>query len=234
MNHYDGRAGLWTAICENPDDESPVWSVPQRLWHGVCLNKPTVTSRGEWLLPAYLLQNEHTRGIGAFKDTFPELGAFRGVNLFVSSDQGATWERRACVKFPEPDWHEPMIVERKDGTFWMLVRTRKGIMETFSEDNGQTWSEPSVPPTIRHPNARFHFRRLASGRILLVKHGDKIDSHTGRFMLSVWLSDDEGESWQGGLVLDERKGVSYPDGFRHPTGWSTSPATGIARPTARS
>ena len=27
-----------------------------------------------------------------------------------------------------------------------------------------------------------------------------------------YLSDDDGKSWYGGLVLDERKGVSYPDG----------------------
>jgi hypothetical protein len=128
MNHFDGRAGLWAAICENPDDDHPTWSEPRRLWHGVCLNKPTVTSQGEWLLPAYLLQKEHTSGIGPFKGTFPELDEFRGVNLLVSRDQGATWERRACVKFPTPDWHEPMIVERNDGVLWMLARTRRGIM----------------------------------------------------------------------------------------------------------
>ena len=218
MSHFDGRAGLWFAICENPDDDAPVWSEPKRLWHGVCLNKPTITSKGEWLLPAYLLQKEHTRGIGPFRDVFPELDEFRGVNLLVSSDQGATWERRACIKFPNPDWHEPMIVERKDGALWMLVRTRTGITETVSKDDGRTWSEPAIPPVIRHPNARFHFRRLASGRILLVKHGDQIDSHNGRVMLSAWLSEDEGASWKGGLVLDEREGVSYPDGFQAPDG----------------
>jgi hypothetical protein len=29
--------------------------------------------------------------------------------------------------------------------------------------------------------------------------------------LTAYLSEDEGETWQGGLVLDERQGVSYPD-----------------------
>lgn len=111
-----------------------------------------------------------------------------------------------------------MIVERKDGTLWMLARTAKGIMQTTSSDGGLTWSEPSEPPGIRQPNARFHVRRLASGRILLIKHGDAIDSHQGRVMLSAWLSDDDGKSWQGGLVLDERKGISYPDGFQAPDG----------------
>ena len=100
----------------------------------------------------------------------------------------------------------------------MLVRTRRGLMEAISTDNGHTWSKPAEPRLIKHPNARFHFRRLASGRILLVKHGDRIDHHEGRFKLSAWLSDDEGESWKGGLVLEDRRGVSYPDGFQAPDG----------------
>jgi hypothetical protein len=111
-----------------------------------------------------------------------------------------------------------MIVERKDGSFWMLGRTTKGIVETVSTDGGRTWTEPVYPPGVQQPNARFHLRRLASGRILLVKHGDRIDAHQGRFKLSAWLSPDEGKSWQGGLVLDDRKGVSYPDGFQAPDG----------------
>ncbi len=32
------------------------------------------------------------------------------------------------------------------------------------------------------------------------------------------LSDDDGKTWKGGLVLDERNGISYPDGFQHPDG----------------
>lgn len=41
----------------------------------------------------------------------------RGANVFVSTDQGATWERRGCVQFPNPDWHEHMVVERRTGPF---------------------------------------------------------------------------------------------------------------------
>jgi hypothetical protein len=51
-----------------------------------------------------------------------------------------------------------------------------------------------------------------------VKHGDAIDKHEGRVKLSAWLSDDEGQSWKGGLVLEDRRGVSYPDGFQAPDG----------------
>lgn len=33
-----------------------------------------------------------------------------------------------------------------------------------------------------------------------------------RSHLTAYLSDDDGQSWSGGLLLDERNGVSYPDG----------------------
>ena len=214
MDMFDGRAGVWVAVCENPDAEKPKWSRPRRIWHGVTLNKPTVLSSGEWMLPISLDQRP---GFREFKGCFRNLDPLRGANVFVSNDQGETWQRRGCVRFPNPDWHEHMIVERKGGALWMLARTGKGIMQSTSTDHGKTWSEPSFP-AIKHPVARFHVRRLASGRILLVKHGKSIDTHAGRSMLTAWLSEDEGRTWQGGLMLDERKGISYPDGFQEPGG----------------
>jgi len=223
MEMFDGRGGVWASICENPDAETPAWSAPRRLWHGVMLNKPTVLSTGEWLLPISLDQRDGSDRrdggmFGPFKEVFPELDPLRGANVFVSTDKGATWQRRGAVKFPNPDWHEHMLVERQDHSLWMLARTRTGIMQSTSTDGGRTWAEPSEPPGIRQPNARFHIRRLASGRLLFVKHGDRIDAHEGRVQLTAWLSEDDGRSWQGGLVLDERKGISYPDGFQAPDG----------------
>jgi hypothetical protein len=210
MDMFDGRAGVWVAVCENPDAKEPSWSKPRRIWHGVTLNKPTVLSTGEWMLPISLDQR---LGFRQFKGCFKELDPLRGANVFVSIDKGETWSRRGCVQFPNPDWHEHMIVERKDESLWMLARTAKGIVQSTSTDTGKTWSKPSFP-AIKHPVARFHVRRLASGRILLIKHGKTIDSHEGRSMLTAWLSEDEGKTWHGGLMLDERKGISYPDGFQ--------------------
>lgn len=51
-----------------------------------------------------------------------------------------------------------------------------------------------------------------------MKHGKTIDSHEGRSRLTAWLSDDEGQTWEGGLMLDDRKGISCPDGFQSPDG----------------
>jgi hypothetical protein len=54
-------------------------------------------------------------------------------------------------------------------------------------------------------------RRLKSGNLLFVKHG-KMEQQTERSHLQAFISDDDGKSWNGALMLDERNGVSYPDG----------------------
>ena len=79
-----------------------------------------------------------------------------------------------------------------------------------SSDQGQTWSEVA-PSAIAHTSARFFIRRLASGNLLLVKHGP-IATATGRSLLTAYVSRDDGVTWLGGLLLDAREGVSYPDG----------------------
>ncbi|MDF1825625.1 MAG: DUF1080 domain-containing protein [Verrucomicrobiales bacterium] len=214
MDMFDGRAGVWATVCENPDSLDPTWSVPERIWHGVMLNKPTVLSNGEWMLPISLDQRD---GFRDFKGCFAELDPLRGANVLVSSDKGKTWERRGSVTFPNPNWHEHMIVEKSDRSLWMLARTGGGIMESVSDDSGRTWSDP-VESGIKQPAARFFIRRLESGKLLLIKHGDRIDTHHGRVQLSAWLSGDDGKNWKGGLILDERNGISYPDGFQSPDG----------------
>ncbi|MFW5798131.1 MAG: sialidase family protein [Planctomycetota bacterium] len=212
MNHFDGRSGLWATCCNNPDDAQPTWTTPRRIWHGSMLNKPIVLDDGRWLLAVQLLQSS---GFYPLVGLFPELDPWRGVNLLVSDDDGDSFHRVGHVKIPNPDWHEPMVVQRRDGSLWMLVRTKKGIVETTSTDGATTWTTPAPLDGVVHPSARFNLRRLLSGRLLLVKHGDRLDTipetHRGRSMLSAWLSDDDGKTWTGGLVLDGRAVVTYPD-----------------------
>ncbi|WP_164102073.1 sialidase family protein [Candidatus Laterigemmans baculatus] len=180
---------------ENPDDAEPRWSAPRRIHDGVMMCKPTATKDGSWLLPTAIWYRENS------------------CRVIASTDQGKTWRLRGTANIPDPkdrNCDEPMIVERKDGSLWQLVRTRYGIGESVSTDDGKTWS-PVTPSDIAHPAARFFIRRLRSGNLLLVKHGP-LDERTGRSHLTAYLSDDDGKSWKGGLLLDERAGVSYPDG----------------------
>ncbi|TBL69105.1 sialidase family protein [Paenibacillus thalictri] len=216
LAHYDGRAGDWYTRCDNPDDVNPVWTTPQRIWHGMTLNKPVILSTGEWLLPISLWSRDKIKS--PFTDCYPELDELRMANVFSSTDQGQTWSRKSGVVFPKSDFDEHMIVERKNGTLWMMARTWDSIWESFSNDYGLTWSAPR-PSSIQHINSRFHIRRLLSGRLLLVKHGDQVGIRTEqRSHLTAFISNDDGDTWSDGLLLDERFQVSYPDSTQAPDG----------------
>lgn len=216
MGYFDGRAGAWAITCNNPDADKPVWSAPRRIWHGATLNKPIVLKNGEWLMPISLWDRQKI-GPAVFKNEFPELDEFRMANVFVSNDQGTTWTRRGGVRVPQSQFDEHMFVELKDGRLWLLARTTYGIAESFSSDQGRTWTE-AQSSKIKHTASRFHLRRLASGRLLLVKHGQIEERTANRSHLMAFVSEDEGQTWKGGLLLDERTGVSYPDGFQAPDG----------------
>ena len=65
---------------------------------------------------------------------------------------------------------------------------------------------------MRHPPP-------AIGRLLLIRHGQDITKATpARQELTAFLTADEGKTWSGKLLLDERTGVSYPDIAQAPNG----------------
>lgn len=215
LTHFDGRAGNWYTICENPDAAAPQWSAPVRMSYGMSLNKPVILSDGTWMAHISLWDEKKIRE--PFKNAFPELDDLRMAHVFTSTDEGKTWTRRGGVRFPNPMFDEHHVVERKDGTLWMTARTGDGMWESVSTDKGVSWSEPTR--YMEHISSRHHMRRLQSGRILLVKHGDINERTRFRSKLTAYLSEDEGKTWKGGLMLDERRGISYPDGFQAPDGF---------------
>ncbi|HSM16963.1 MAG TPA: sialidase family protein [Gemmatimonadales bacterium] len=234
---WDGRGGAWAVVGEAAETATPRWGTPHRIADGWPGGKPTVLSSGEWLLPVFVShtpsqireENEYYRlGLTPCVEAAlsHDLGSTKGANVHRSSDHGRTWEflgqaRRAGQAFEGGnDLVEHLIIEELDRSLWMLIRTAPGIGQSFSSDGGRTWS-PVQSSGIRHPLSRFFIRRLTSGRILLVKH-DPPDvtypescedcGELNRSHLSAYLSEDDGRSWFGGLLLDERETVSYPDG----------------------
>ncbi len=194
VGHQGGVAGVWAIEIADPETAHPKFGAPERLTDGVMMCKPVALSTGEWALPA------------------STWGKSPSARMIVSEDRGRTWTERggAGVAADASTFSEHMFVERRDASIWLLARTKYGIGESVSTDRGKTWPEVK-PSAIPHPSARFFVSRLASGNLLLVKHGP-IGEKTGRSHLTAFVSTNDGKTWSGGLLLDERSGVSYPDG----------------------
>lgn len=203
---YKQRAGVWAIVAENSNDPDPKWSDPRRLCDGIMMNKPLVTSAGEWLLPASIWDIKKVKP----EDVSPD---DTGANVIASSDQGKTWSFQGRALASPRSYDEHMLTENRDGSLRMWIRTGAGIAESLSEDGGQTWSVPKLRKDMSRVGTRFFIRRLKSGRLLLV--ANQPPEGNKRSHLTASLSEDDGVTWKGGLLLDERvegTGVSYPDG----------------------
>ena len=180
---YSG--GVWYMNCANPECDSPEWSIPKQICGGVMKNKPVVLSNGKWLLP-----------VAFWKDDL-------SARVYCSDDSGKTFYELGGAEISDPanrDVEEHRIIEKNDQSLWMLVRTNYGIGESFSFDQGKTWTKVTPCPNIKHTNSRFYLGRLKSGRLLFIKHG-YIYEDKGRLDMKAFLSDDDGKTWNGALDI---------------------------------
>ena len=196
-----GTFGVWAMTTGDSTAREPRWHGPQQIALDVPfafrLNKPTVISTGEWLLPV-------TWSRETPKSWFAGSTQLQGVA--VSGDRGRTWTLHGAVEAPE--WAlENMIVEHADSLLWMLIRTGSGVLwKSVSNDHGLTWSEGALTEIV-NPGSRFFIRRLASGRLLLINTPDAKQ----RKSLCAYIGESDGREWGHGLELDSRNNVSYPD-----------------------
>ena len=172
---WDGRAGVWAVTTDEPNREEPNWSAPRRLADGIMMNKPTVLRDGTWLFPISIWDQQPAKDLLSTDGRYVPAEqnqwnpANVGAHVYRSTDRGVTLAKIGTAKTAEPSFDEHMVVERRDGSLWMLIRDRGGIAESVSADRGVTWSAP-MPSTIPHAVSRFFIRRLRSGSLLLVKH----------------------------------------------------------------
>lgn len=211
---HAGAADLWMICTANPNDEKPVWSKPRFITSGIMMNKPIADSKGRWILPVSVWNLKWAGDPNL--DTSPNGPA--GAWFVVSEDQGKTWTKLGRGYTPPSHalFDEHSIVELKDGRFWLMNRTNRGIGDFYSADGGKTWTD-FKESKMKHTSSRFFLRRMQSGNLILAKHGN-VDQDCGRSQLKVFLSKDDGQTWEGGLMLDERPGISYPDGDQTPDG----------------
>jgi predicted neuraminidase len=200
-NKETAEHGVFARICATPDAAEPFWDDEFRVGYDVPfsfrMNKPTVLSTGEWIMPV-------THAADATHEWFAFGAQLQGVG--ISEDQGKTWTLHGGVK--APDWAlENMIMERRDGALVMYIRADGGLIwQSLSKDRGRTWTAAEATK-IPNPGSRFFIRALPEGDWLLINSPNPA-RRTG---IDASLSSDEGATWHGQLVIDERDDVSYPD-----------------------
>lgn len=210
---WDGRGGVWCIHSEDSQTKVPTWSEPTRLCDGVMLNKPSAMKSGDWLLPISVWgRAADAKTPSRYRH---DLHSSSGAGVYVYRYSTREFEKLGRVLAPQRNYDEHSIIEQGDGSLWMLIRTPTGLMETTSTNGGAAWDEVRRSE-ITNINSRFCIRRLKSGHLLLITH-EPPDGKT-RSHLIARISSDDGKTWQGGLMLDERAGVSYPDATEGPKG----------------
>lgn len=215
------RGGLYGTICSNPDAEELTWSEEFFIGHDVMMNKPIALSSGDWLFPVAVWDRERMK-INIQPPYYESTESQTGSFVYRTSDQGKSFEKLGAADVENRQFDEHMVLERKDGSLAMYVRTWYGIGVSCSYDNGMTWSE-GKDTGLGGPGSRFHICRLHSGRVLLINHccspEEAEKKSKERKNLAAFLSEDDGETWKYRLMLDERSSVSYPDAMEAKDGF---------------
>ena len=166
------------------------------------------------------------------------------VLTYVSKDDGRSWTPSNVLDEPtcagdHSGLMESTLVQLHDGRLWMLLRTNWDYFyETYSSDDGLTWSE-HTKTAIDASSSPGALERLASGRLVLVwdrlyheektsigrlggdKNLSEVQASWQRDELSMMYSDDDGETWSAPFILakniefltnpwDTKKWLSYP------------------------
>ena len=188
---------LLSVTLDAENEPSEPYPEPRRIATGVMLGKPLVRSDGAWLYPV--------------SEWFDDLSG----RVYLTRDQGRTFELLGGVTIPldKREFEEHNLVELKDGTLRAYMRVQHNgshcVWQSESRDGGRTWSK-SGPCGFMQTNSRRFVRRLKSGALLLVKNGP-LDKDVGRNDMTAYVSDDDGVTWKGGLLL-HKGACSYPDG----------------------
>jgi len=150
-------------------------------------NVPTWLSTGEMVLPL--------SGLKVNDD-------LKNLYIMKTADNGRTWEMSA----PYHGGSQPTVIERKDGSLFVMMRHKPIIMQTISKDGGRSWTE-AVPSVLPNPNAGIAMTKLKNGHVVLVFN----NTDDGRSPLNIARSLDGGRTWEKPLTLESNPGeYSYP------------------------
>lgn len=155
-------------------------------------------------------------------------GGGLGSGTFYSDDDGKSWKSsdRVNVANTIPNiWQtgavEPTFAELSNGDILMLLRNSNfHLWKSISKDKGASWSTPVESNLYCGDNSWATLEKLKNGKILLVWNNAKALrpevtndqwNFTGREVLHMAISDDDGKSWQGfrELMLDRLRDSAF-------------------------
>ena len=191
----------WWGLMMTSEDGGKTWSKPHRLPEGILgpiKDKPVQLANGDILSGS----SDESQG--------------RTIHFERSGDLGKTWEATPPVACdPDIGPIQPCILFHPGDRLQALGRTKAGkIFETWSADNGRTWSGITLT-TLPNPDSGIDAVTLKDGRQLLVyNHNTRTGSkNKGRSPLNVAISRD-GQTWFAALVLEDDPNA--PNGFPYP------------------
>lgn len=182
--------GNWKCMQAMSVDGSATWLNSTEMPPGI--NGPT-KSRPQFLADGSLLCGS-SQEKGAWTIHFERLNS-----------DGRTWTKTEDVKSEKLiEAIEPMLLPHPNRRWQALCRprTERKIVESWSEDDGRTWSPLSLTD-LPNPGSSLDAIRLKDGRFLVAYN----HSQTERTPLNIAISED-GKQWQAAMSLEVDKEVS--------------------------
>lgn len=188
-------------------DEGESWGKPIRVseragYHVVNNARVIRTTNGRMIVPA------------AYLEKWSEATSNRmGVYCMLSDDDGKTWARSNDLSMGgEHPLYEPGVAECADGSLYMTIRTKEGVLyEARSRDAGKTWidfgptklTSPSAPSTVH--------RDATSDDLWMFWINRPAGEWKQRNPLAAAVSHDHGKTWEplGDLETDAKHSYGY-------------------------
>jgi len=178
------------------EDEGESWTASAIVgdhpgYHVVNNDRPIQLSTGRILVPASISQDIRDRSL-------PQT-----VFCYYSDDEGRTWRAGEAQGMDAP-CQEPGLIELKDGSVLMIIRTTLGyIYQALSTHGGESWTNIERTGLVS-PCAPATIKRFPSTNDLLILYNNNQEPDAAkrerRTPLTAALSKDEGKTWQ--LIKD--------------------------------
>jgi sialidase-1 len=133
------------------------------------------------------------------------------AGVYWSTDNGKTWTRSiSLAEIPGTPIMEPGLIELRDGTILMNLRTKLGsVYFSKSSDGGQNWSSPQAS-TVTAPESPSTMSRIPGSDVMLILHNPAAEKGwSRRTPLAVSCSHDEGQTWQTQALVEQDTSFCY-------------------------